>query len=518
MSIPRRSVLSAAALAVLAGCAPHARLRSVNVRDYGATGNGETDDSAGIQAAVRALRSGDTLYFPNGKYRFAEQNPPGMAAISITGISDVAIEFDSGAELVMDNLDEVDGTGTSHGILITGPASRIALRNVKIRWPSRPPRSLGDGIRIIGYPTVLDNPPRGWSGEPAPVSDVVVSGCEIRSSPQAGVILIGVFGIDMTDVQVHDTAADGLHVNACRRARIQRLTVTDNGDDGLALVTEYSDLPLFKRDEQTFAFPELTDWSNADFEITDVKISGGRANGVRLSGANRVQLRKLNVTEKRSGAGVMIDSTAEITAESEWQHVASRRVRLEDISVSGCEMGIQLLARPGPGADGRFTDFDVTAGNVDIRNCTNWAVRVESLTAQPVTGFGLSACTVGAISVSEGNGGVGLGNTRGLTLDGVSVTHSRLAVVFLAENTHGLAVDSLKLSVTQPTQPEDLSIPCAYFDDCEGRITSMDVSWPQAPASWIPVQLTMETFEAHSLAVEALTVTPASVTNHLGVG
>ncbi len=72
---------------------------------------------------------------------------------------------------------------------------------MKIRWPSRPPRSLGDGIRIIGYPIVLDNPPRGWSGEPAPVSDVVVSGCEIRSSPQAGVILIGVFGIDMTDVQ-----------------------------------------------------------------------------------------------------------------------------------------------------------------------------------------------------------------------------------------------------------------------------------------------------------------------------
>ncbi|OBB13261.1 hypothetical protein A5761_01970 [Mycolicibacterium setense] len=518
MSIPRRSVLSAAALAVLAGCAPQAKTRSVNVRDYGATGDGETDDSAGIQAAVRVLKSGDTLYFPNGKYRFAEQNPSGMAAISITGISDVAIEFDGGAELVMDNLDEDDGTGTSHGILITGPASRIALRNVKIRWSSRPPRSLGDGMRILGYPTGLGGPPRGWSGEPAPVSNVILSGCEIRSSPQAGVIVIGVSDIDVTDLQVHDTSADGLHFNACRRARIRRLTASDNGDDGLALVTEYSDPPLFKRDEQTFAFPELTDWSNADFEIADVKISGGRANGVRLSGANRVQLSTLSVREKRGGAGVMVDSTAEITAESEWQHVASRRVRLEDISVSGCEMGIQLLARPGPGVDGRFTDFDVTARNAEIRNCTNWAVRAESLTAQPITGFGLSTCTVGAISVSDGNGGVGLGNTRGLTLEKVSVTHSELAVIFLAENTHGLAVDTLKLAVTQPTQPEDLSIPCAYFDNCEGRITSMDVSWPQAPASWIPVQLTIETFKAQTLAVEELTVTPASVTDRLGVG
>lgn len=518
VSTPRRSVLWAVALAALAGYAPAVRARSINVRDYGATGDGKTDDSAAIQAAVRVMQPGSILYFPNGKYRFAEQNPFGSAAISLTGISHVAIEFGGDAELVMDNLDEVDGTGTSHGILIRGPASHIALRNVKIRWLSRPPRSLGDGIRILGYPTGPGSAPSGWIGQPAPVSNVVLSGCEIRSSPQAGVVLIAVSNIDITDLQAHDTAADGLHFNACRSVSVRRHTATRNGDDGLALVTEYSELPAFNRDEQTFAFPSLTDWSNADFDITDVRVSGGRANGVRLSGANRVRLRRLTVEEKRSGAGVMVDSTAQITAESEWRHVASRGVRMEAVSVADCEMGIQLLARPGLDHDKRFTDFDVAANDVKIRDCTNWGVRAESLTTQPVTGFTLSACTIGANSVSDGNGGVGLGNTRGLNIDKISASHSQLAVVFLAENTHSLAVGSLKLAVTQANQPQDTSIPCAYFDNCDGTIDVMDISWPQAPDTWIPVQLSMETFEAHSLAVQTLSVTPSSVTNRLGVG
>lgn len=478
MRISRRSALSAIVLAGLAGCARTAKNPSINVRDYGAAGDGKTDDSAAIRAAVRALRAGDTLYFPAGNYRFAEQYPSDEAAISITGISDVAIEFDDDAELVMDNVDEDEATGTSHGILIRGPASRIALRKVKISWASRPPRSLGDGIRIVGYPTGLSGVPHGWIGAPAPVSNVVLSDCEVRSSPQTGVIFIGVSDIDVTNLQAHGTAADGLHFNACRRARVSRHVATDNGDDGLALVTEYSDRPTYSGDSQTFAFPDLTDWSNADFEITDVKVSGGRANGLRLSGANRVLVRRAEVTDKRSGVGVMVDSTAQITDESEWLHVASRGVRLEEIAVADCEMGIQLLGRPDPKGDKRFTDFDVAVKDVNIRNCTNWAVRVESLTAQPVTGFRLSGCTATATSISEGNGGVGFGNTHDLNIDKVSVTHSRLAVVFLAENSHRMSAGAVKLSITQTTEVEDDSIPCAYFDNSDGTINTMDVNWP----------------------------------------
>lgn len=45
--------------------------REYNVRNYGATGNGTTDDTAAIQAALTAVPStGGTVYFPAGTYKF----------------------------------------------------------------------------------------------------------------------------------------------------------------------------------------------------------------------------------------------------------------------------------------------------------------------------------------------------------------------------------------------------------------------------------------------------------------
>jgi len=45
----------------------------VNVLDYGATGNGTTDDTAAIQAAINAASSGGSVYFPSGEYYCASQ-------------------------------------------------------------------------------------------------------------------------------------------------------------------------------------------------------------------------------------------------------------------------------------------------------------------------------------------------------------------------------------------------------------------------------------------------------------
>ena len=40
-----------------------------NVRNYGATGNGSTDDSAAVQRAFDAAQPGEAVYFPSGTYR-----------------------------------------------------------------------------------------------------------------------------------------------------------------------------------------------------------------------------------------------------------------------------------------------------------------------------------------------------------------------------------------------------------------------------------------------------------------
>ena len=41
---------------------------AVSVTDYGATGNGSTDDKASIAAAISAAGQGGTVIFPKGTY------------------------------------------------------------------------------------------------------------------------------------------------------------------------------------------------------------------------------------------------------------------------------------------------------------------------------------------------------------------------------------------------------------------------------------------------------------------
>ncbi|HEY9263546.1 MAG TPA: glycosyl hydrolase family 28-related protein, partial [Mycobacterium sp.] len=244
MRLSRRALLAgagvAAAAAALPGCQRGRGI--VDVRAFGARGDGVTDDSRAIQAAAAALRPHHTLYFPRGTYRFAQPHPSGDAAIVLAGVSDVAVEFDPAAEVVMDNLDPATHTGTSHGLLVRGPASRIALRRVNIRWADDAQRSLGDGIRVLGNP-----------GGGAPVAGITLTDCAVRASPQAGVIMMGVADITVTGLQVADTNADGLHFNGCRRATVDDYRATNTGDDGLALVTYFSPEPAFDNDSATFS-------------------------------------------------------------------------------------------------------------------------------------------------------------------------------------------------------------------------------------------------------------------------
>ncbi len=489
MMLSRREVLVAVPAAVALGVFAHMPNRStVNVRDHGAVGNGVADDSAALRAAAAAVKSGSILYFPRGSYRFAQPHPPGNAAIVIGGLSNVDIVFEAGAELVMDNLDPTSRTGTGHGIFIRGPSSRITLLNIRIRW-AKPAarRSFGDGIRVVGYPSLVGTPV-GWSGAAATVTGLSIIDCQIESSPQTGIILIGVSDIEIDRLHVQDTQADGIHFNACRQVKVDGFTSVNAGDDGLALITYYAEVFSYEKDSQEFAFPVLTDWSNADFTVTNVTVLGGRANGVRLAGANRVTIRGLIVTGMHAGAGVIVDSSAP-GADTPWNYVAPRGVHISNMVFDNCEMGIQLLARPNDDGDARFADFDVVATDVTIRNCDNWSVRAESLTKQKISGLRVDDCTFESTSTSGGNGGFGMGNTRNIDIGKISGRHTKPVIIFSTVNATEFIADRFEVAITGKEDPPPGGLPCVQFEASDGVVNEMDISWPQAPPTWGPLRI-----------------------------
>lgn len=507
MTLSRRELLArvpaVTALAVLTGCSGDDGPAVVDVRAFGARGDGITDDSEAIRSAAAALRTRGTLRFPRGVYRFAKRWPPGGAAIVISGLSDATVEFDPGAELFLDNLHPTERTGSGHGLLIRGPASRITLRNINIRWANGAKRSLGDGIRVEGFPT--DTQPTGWTGPPTPVDGVTLSGCTVRSSPQTGVVMLGVSGIEVTGLRVTDSGADGLHFNACRHASVDGYSAVNTGDDGLALVTYFATQPAFDDVSHTFSFPELTEWSNEDFTVANVNVFGCRANGVRLAGARQVAIDGLDVVGVHSGSAFLVDS-AEPGTDVGWNYVASRAVRLGDVTATDCDMGIHLLARPGVSGDQRFTDFDVHVDDAKLDDCATWAVRAESLTDRPTTGLRIDNCSVTARSTAGGNGGVGIASATAITFGDMSIRHSEPVLAFTAVDARELAIDHVSVAITRSDQPDVAAKFVVAADHSDGVIEELTIGWPAAPSSWIPVRLSPE------LAVPNLTVTPPVVT------
>lgn len=69
---------------------------SISVKRFGAVGDGVTDDSAAIQAAIDSLTSGGTVYFPRGTYRVNTGLTVDVNGVCLIGDGPASVIYDPG--------------------------------------------------------------------------------------------------------------------------------------------------------------------------------------------------------------------------------------------------------------------------------------------------------------------------------------------------------------------------------------------------------------------------------------
>src|SRR5215207_8735370 len=236
----------------------------LNVRSFGATGDGKTLDAPAINRAIdaAAAKGGGMVFFPAGDY----------LSTSIRLKSNVSLYLDQGATIVAaspkdghkydppepNDSDQFQDFGHTHwqNSLIWG----IGLENVSIVGPGKifgeglvrsgngsRSRELADQLRgkapegrtrgKFGYPDARDAVESGWGNKAISLKlcrNVVIRDVTIRKGGHFAILATGVDNLTVDNVKI-DTDRDGMDIDCCRNVRISNCSVNSPWDDGICL-------------------------------------------------------------------------------------------------------------------------------------------------------------------------------------------------------------------------------------------------------------------------------------------
>lgn len=199
----------------------------MDVRSFGAVGDGTTSDTAAIQRAVDAAsRHGAVLTFPRGRYLSG----------TIHLRSHVKLVLAAGAILVAspDNTQfspDVPDYGDTADVLETANASYALLAGADLT-----------GVTIAGPGTVdMNRTPRYGHGSYGPkgiglrkCTHVAIDHLTMRHAPNRNIELMGCEDVTITGVRIEDGSVDGIDPDGCKRVRISDCSV-DTYDDAIVV-------------------------------------------------------------------------------------------------------------------------------------------------------------------------------------------------------------------------------------------------------------------------------------------
>ena len=228
MILGRRQFLSRALMPWLVGAQPASRTeersigedRTVDVRKYGARGDGTSDDATAVRSAL--LDAGDdvTVFFPAGDYLLGSQIRTTAPGQRLTGEAGTTLRR------------------RAHALLDEGPARSAAYCLVYIAHP----RCSVSSLIIDGNVSRM-----GWPVDP----DWLELGYRIGTNQEPGALaynlLIAASDCRIEAITVHGSYSGrgyggGLMLRACERAFVSNVAALDNGGDGVNVFGQSSDV------------------------------------------------------------------------------------------------------------------------------------------------------------------------------------------------------------------------------------------------------------------------------------
>lgn len=344
-------------------------MQIINIKDYGAIGNAKADDAYAIKKATSALKNNTTLYFPAGTYLIKAHGN----LIEVQGLSDISIIFEPGAVLLMDNLDS-NGKGSGHAFYFKGPAENLLLEGLHVKWKTKPlARSKGDAVMIDG-PNSAAGP-----ADDRTFKNITIRDCHFENTPQTGMVLMGCSDIDIENINLVDTQADGIHLNACRHYAIDNVAGRNLGDDNIALVTYYNPseitYSLHNNNQGPYTQPDLGEWSNYQGTVSNVDSADDiGANGIRIAGAFNVNID--NVKAHGRKAGIIIDAGKK-GGTYHWSYQASKQIHINNVLATHCHVGVHIMSYNVTPQNPVFWNFQINLNNVVVKDCIHDNILIE---------------------------------------------------------------------------------------------------------------------------------------------
>ncbi len=327
-------------------------ITSLNVKDFGAVGNGVVDDTEALRSALaEALKTPEAvLFFPPGYYRITTKD---AAALEVRNAENFAIRFASGAMLVMDN-----GFGTEktpcHAIAVFGPAHNLLFEGVNIRWAQAPEKpGFADALLFDG------------GGPDRQISKVRLFNCRLVDVPACAVEFTEVSDIQIRRLQLGNVRKHGVCFHGCASADI--LGVEGVGIQGDAMAF----LPAAPGSDGADA--DVPESGNCRVLLRQLDLRNCFGNGVRFGGVSEGLLEMSGFQVR--GAAVLVESGL---SDESVQCPPPGKITLSDLEMTDCGSGVVLTSHNA--SDPKLRDFSrVKVDQVRLNNSGNDNFLAESV-------------------------------------------------------------------------------------------------------------------------------------------